>query len=491
MEKGVITNGGRREEILGPLLEGSNGYHSQNKNDLARRVWIESKKLWHTAGPGIFNRISAFSITVSTQAFAGHLGNLELASVAISINVFFGFSFGLMYGMASALETLCGQAYGAKRYHMLGVFLQRSWIVQFVTAIILLPLYFFASPILKLLGQPDDVAELSGLLSLWLIPLHFAYAVSFPLQRFLQSQLKAYVAAWVALFAVTIHIFMSWLLIYKLGVGVIGSVITISISWWIISLGLFCYVVCGGCPETWGGFSVEAFSGLWDYFKLSAASGVMMCLEIWYYRILMLMAGNLNNAKIAVSALAVCMNINSWEMMIPISFFAATGVRVANELGAGNGKAAKFASIVSATTSMVIGLFFCTIIMIFHGKLALLFTSSDVVIQAVDKLTFLLAVTILLNSIQPILSGVAVGSGWQASVAYVNLGCYYVIGLPLGITLGWVFHLGVGGIWSGMIGGTAVQTLILIIITVRCDWDMQAEKASLRMKMLAAPSSKA
>ncbi|KAI3966636.1 hypothetical protein MKW92_030379 [Papaver armeniacum] len=129
------------------------------------------------------------------------------------------------------------------------------------------------------------------------------------------------------------------------------------------------------------------------------------------------------------------MNINSWEMMIPISFFAKL-VRVANELGAGNGKAAKFSNIVSASTSMIIGLFFCTMIMIFHGKLALLFTSSDVVIQ------------------EPILSGVAVGSGWQASVAYINLGCYY-------------------GMWSGMIGGTAVQTLILIIITVRCDWDMQ------------------
>jgi Na+-driven multidrug efflux pump len=27
------------------------------------------------------------------------------------------------------------------------------------------------------------------------------------------------------------------------------------------------------------------------------------------------------------------------------------------------------------------------------------------------------------------------------------------------------------GIWSGMIGGTAVQTLILVYITAKCDWD--------------------
>lgn len=34
-------------------------------------------------------------------------------------------------------------------------------------------------------------------------------------------------------------------------------------------------------------------------------------------------------------------------------------------------------------------------------------------------------------------TGVAVGGGWQAMVAYINLFCYYVIGLPLGFLLGY------------------------------------------------------
>lgn len=28
-------------------------------------------------------------------------------------------------------------------------------------------------------------------------------------------------------------------------------------------------------------------------------------------------------------------------------------------------------------------------------------------------------------------------------MAYVNLACYYVIGLPVGVIMGWVFHMGV------------------------------------------------
>ncbi|PPR84583.1 hypothetical protein GOBAR_AA36129 [Gossypium barbadense] len=473
-------------EDLGPV-EGLKVEQDDQNQSLRRRVWIESSKLWQIVGPAIFSRLASYSMLVITQAFAGHLGDLELAAISIANNVIVGFDFGLLLGMASALETLCGQAFGAKKYYMLGVYMQRSWIVLFLCCILLLPLYLFASPALKLLGQPQDVAELSGIVSMWMIPLHFSFAFQFPLQRFLQSQLKNMVIAWVSLVALLVHIFISWVFVYRLQLGVVGTVVTLNFSWWILVLGLFAYIVCGGCPLTWTGFTIEAFSGLWEFIKLSAASGVMLCLENWYYRILILMTGNLQNAEIAVDALSICMSINGWELMIPLAFFAGIGVRVANELGAGNGKGAKFATIVSVVTSVIIGIFFWLLIMIFHDKFALIFSTSQPVLEAVSKLSLLLAFTILLNSVQPILSGVAVGSGWQSYVAYINLGCYYLIGVPLGFLMGWVFHLGVMGIWAGMIfGGTAVQTAILAFITMRCDWDKEAEKASLHVRKWSA-----
>ncbi|KAK4480140.1 hypothetical protein RD792_013198 [Penstemon davidsonii] len=469
-----MSNNSENEETRVPLLEKKYIEEDEQEQTLGERVWIESKKLWRVVGPAIFSRIASYSMFVITQAFAGHLGDLELAAMSIASNVVLGFDFGLMLGMASALETLCGQAYGAKKYHMLGVYLQRSWIVLSLCCVIMLPIFFYATPILKLLGQPDDVAEMSGTVVLCFIPLHFSFAFQFPLQRFLQSQLKNSVIAWVNLVGLLLHIFMSWVIVYRLHLGVVGTALTLNISWWFIVLGLVFYVFCGGCPLTWAGVSGQAFSGLWEFLKLSASSGVMLCLENWYYRILIVMTGNLKNAKIAVDALSVCMSINGWELMIPLAFFAGTGVRVANELGAGNGKGAKFATIVSVTQSVIIGFIFWLLIMFFHNELALIFTSSKPVLEAVSKLSILLAFTVLLNSVQPILSGVAVGSGWQSYVAYINLGTYYLLGLPLGVLMGWVFNQGVMGIWAGMIfGGTAIQTLALAIITMRCDWEKE------------------
>lgn len=42
-----------------------------------------------------------------------------------------------------------------------------------------------------------------------------------------------------------------------------------------------------------------------------------------------------------------------------------------------------------------------------------------------------------------ICTGVAVGAGWQTHVACVNIACYYLFGIPLGITLAYILHVGV------------------------------------------------
>jgi hypothetical protein len=40
------------------------------------------------------------------------------------------------------------------------------------------------------------------------------------------------------------------------------------------------------------------------------------------------------------------------------------------------------------------------------------------------------------------ISGTAAGCGWQKIGAYVNLGAYYVIGIPTAILLAFVYHIG-------------------------------------------------
>ncbi|KAL3024002.1 hypothetical protein AAZX31_04G095500 [Glycine max] len=452
--------------------------HGSNNHSLFQRSCSESKKLWHIAAPSIFTRLAMFSITVVTQSLAGHLGDLDLAAISIACTVLISITFGFLLGMASALETLCGQAYGAGQQRILGVYLQRSWVVLFLSSILLLPVFIFATPVLKLIGQPVAVAEQAGLVAVWLIPLHLSFPFQFTLQRFLQCQLKTGIIAWVSGVALAVHVLVSWVFVYRMRIGIVGTALSIGFSWWLSVLGMLGYTLFGGCPRSWTGFSVEAFVGLWEFFKLSLASGVMLALENFYYRLLLIVSGYMHNTEIAIDALSVCVTIYGWESMIPLAFLGATGVRVANELGAGNAKGARFATVVSVVTTLFVGFIFWLVIVSFNKNLALIFTSSSSVIQMVNELAMLLAFTVLLNCIQPVLSGVAVGSGRQAVVAYINIGSYYLIGIPLGVLLGWLLPSGIG-MWTGMMSGTVVQTLILAIITMRYDWEKEVQKAQI------------
>ncbi|PKI42642.1 hypothetical protein CRG98_036924 [Punica granatum] len=198
--------------------------------DFFREFSVEAKKLWFLAGPAVFTFICRYSLGAVTQVFVGHVGTLALAAVSIENSVIGGFSFGIMLGMGSALETLCGQAYGAGQLDMLGIYMQRSWIILNATAVILCLLYVFGGQLLRLIGQTEEISQAAGI----------------------------------------------WLLILRLGWGLAGAAVVLNTSWWVIVVAQLIYILSGTCGRAWTGFSWKAFQNLWEFVRLSLASAVML-----------------------------------------------------------------------------------------------------------------------------------------------------------------------------------------------------------------------
>ncbi|KAH9706518.1 protein DETOXIFICATION 25 [Citrus sinensis] len=420
------------------------GFEEQERNDLKQRIWKEMKLTWRIAFPSILSRITSFGQILVTQSFLGHVGEIELASFALVQSIFLRFVNGILLGMSSATETLCGQAFGAGHYHMMGIYLQRSWLVDCVTATIMLPVFIFGTPIMNLLGQQKDIAETGGVISLWLIPFVYNFVFSLTIQMFLQAQLKNMIIGWLSTASFLLHVLMSWIFVSELDLGIAGAMGSLNISAWLNIIGLFVYIFCGWCPDTWKGFTNAAFTDILPVIKLSISSGVMICLELWYNSILVLLAGYMKNATVAISAFSICLNVSAFQLMIFLGFLGASCVRVSNELGRGNAKATKFSIKVILTISACLGVIW-----------------------------------------------VAVGAGMQSTVAFVNLGSYYFVGVPTGVLLAYVANLGVTGLWIGLLGGIVIQTIILSFIIWRTDWDDQVNKASQRLnKWLLKPSEK-
>ncbi|KAI3903379.1 hypothetical protein MKW98_032033 [Papaver atlanticum] len=154
--------------------------------------------------------------------------------------------------------------------------------------------------------------------------------------------------------------------------------------------------------------------------------------------VLIVFAGVLKNAEVKVDAAAICMNIEGWIFMVPHGFIAAVRysfdlsneicVRVSNELGAGNAAAAKFSVWVTVSIALVTQTSFGILIFITRNNFPKLFTDDKIVMKEVAALAMYLCISIFLCAILPVLSGMAIGAGWQANVAYVNSVTYYLIG---------------------------------------------------------------
>ncbi|KAK8363385.1 hypothetical protein V6Z12_A03G159000 [Gossypium hirsutum] len=271
--------------------------------------------------------------------------------------------------------------------------------------------------------------------------------------KFLQAQSKIMVMAVIAGVVLVLHTVLSWLLMLKLGWGLAGAAVVLNMSWIFIVVAQFLYIISGACDRTWTGFSWKAFQHLWGFVRLSLASAVMLC-----------------------------MNILGWTIMVAMGMNAAISVRVSNELGAGHPRTAKFSLLVAVSYSFMIGITIALILIIFRNHYPYLFSNDSQVQEMVIDLTPLLALCITINNVQPVLSGMAVGAGWQTAVAYVNITCYYLFGVPLGLTLGFLLHMGVKGIWCGMLTGTVVQTCVLLGMIYKTNWNKEASMAGERIK---------
>ncbi|KAH6818636.1 hypothetical protein C2S51_002239 [Perilla frutescens var. frutescens] len=430
-------------------------------DDLKGRIVEESKKIWRVAMPSVISRVSSFGTIVVTQSFMGHISELELASYALVQTITVRFVNGVLIGMSSATETLCGQAFGAKQYHMMGIYLQRSWIIDLITLTILLPFFIFGSEIFKVLGEEEGMSKAAGYISVWFIPFVVSLNFSLTVQMYLQAQQKNMIVAWLSALQFAIHLLCSWLFVYAVDWGVAGAMAALCISSWFIVFGEFLYIFGGWCPHTWQGFTLAALKDLWPLLKLSVSSGLMICLELWYYAILVLLAGYVKNAQVAISAFSICLNISAWTLMITLGIMGAACVRVANELGRGDAKAVKFSIKVLMGSSVSIGVLISIVCLVFSNKIGYVFTSQEEVVQSVADLSLLLALTVFL--------GVAVGSGLQTKVAVINLVCFYLIGLPIGAVLGYVAHL-------------QVKTLSLSYMIWRTNWDREVSKTSSRLQ---------
>ncbi|KAL9424954.1 hypothetical protein AB3S75_031976 [Citrus x aurantiifolia] len=443
---------------------------------VTRRAFVqELKKVSFLAAPLAGVTVFQLLLPAVSTMMVGHLGKLSLASITIATSLTNVTGFTPLFGFACALETLCGQAYGAEQYQKIGTY---TYSAMFFCIAICLPisvLWIFMDKILMLLHQNPQISVEARNYAIWLIPALFGYAILRSLCHNLQAQSLILTLFLSSCTTLCLHILLCWVLVFKADFGSTGAALSISMSYWFNVIILALYMRHSpSCTKTRTFISKEILPCMKEFTSFALPSVFMFCLEWWFYEILILLSGLLPNPKLETSVISICFTIQATHYFIPFGIGAAASIRVSNELGAGNPQPARLATRVAVALAVAEAAILSIALFCSRYVLAYAFNSDQDVVKYVSRLAPLLSIAIFMDNMQSVLSGVARGIGWQHIGAYINLGAFYLVGIPVAYVLCFSVHLRTKGLLLGLMSGSTIQAVALAVVTSLTNWQKQA-----------------
>ncbi|WJX28127.1 hypothetical protein P8452_16881 [Trifolium repens] len=446
-----------------------------------KEIIVEAKKQLWLVGPMMMVFLFQ-NLQVITLIFVGHLNQeLLLAGASLGISILNVIGYNIMIGMSNALDTFCGQAYGAQKYHMVGIYTQRAMLVSTLVSVPLSIIWAYIEPILVILHQDKNIAAQVQQFAIYSIPSLSANGLLRCIVKFLQTQNIVFPMVMANGVTTLIHVFLCWALIINFGLGIKGAAIANCVSNWLNVILLVFYIkFSSSCKTTWVGFSRESLHNIPQFLQLAFPSIVMLCLETWTFELMVLLSGILPNPKLQTSALSICINILETIWMIPFGVSVAGSTRISNELGAGRPNAAYLAVLVTLFMGFTCGVLEFALIMSIWKVWVRAFSNVHEVVSYVTSLTPILAIAACLDAFQSTLQAVARGCGWQKLGAFVNLGSFYLAGIPLSIVLAFVVHMKGLGLFVGLVTALVMQVACFLIKTWHTNWEIEANNATTR-----------
>lgn len=441
----------------------------------------EYKMTFRYSLPLIITFVLEHLFSIVCLLVVGHMGKNELAAVSLA-SMTSTISLAIFEGIATALDTLCPQAYGAGNFELVSLHVQRCTMFSLIVYVPCALFWWHSDLVLRYVVSNAEVLELTTLFLRVLITGGPAYIFFENAKRFLQAQGIFEAGTGVLFVSAPINIFLSWFLVWdkKYGVGYIGAPIATVINFWIMSLLLVLYVIFVDGSKCWYGFCKVSLLFLnWQQLSHLAVPGIVM-LESEYlaYEIMTLFALYFGTTELA--AQSAVGSIASVTYMVPFAVSIASSTRIANFIGAQNLYSAKL----SAKTGLLSGLFVaslnCVFLFAFRKQIAGLFTSDpDVTDMIVSLFTPLVSLLQICDGLASVASGILRAQGLQKIGGIINFLAYYAFAMPLAFVLTKTTDLNLYGLWIGIGSGMFLIGVIETYVILTCDWDKILQQAGL------------
>ncbi|XP_047162632.1 protein DETOXIFICATION 49 [Vigna umbellata] len=428
--------------------------------------------------PMILTGLLLYCRSMISMLFLGHLGELALAGGSLAVGFANITGYSILSGLAVGMEPICGQAYGAKKFTLLGLCLQRTVLLLLFTSLPISLLWLYMKHILLLCGQDEDIATQAQFYLLYSIPDLLTQSFLHPLRIYLRTQSITLPLTLCATLSILLHVPINYLLVFHLNLGIKG--VALSGVWTNLNLvvSLILYVVFSGThKKTWGGFSVECFTQWKSLLNLAIPSCISVCLEWWWYEIMILLCGLLVNPRATVASMGILIQTTSLLYIFPSSISFSVSTRVGNKLGAQKPSKARLSATVGLTCSFVLGALALVFTIVVRNIWASMFTQDQEIITLTSLVLPIIGLCELGNCPQTTGCGVLRGTARPKVGANINLGCFYLVGMPVAVWLGFFAGFDFQGLWLGLLAAQGSCAVTMLVVLSRTDWDFEALRA--------------
>ncbi|KAK8643214.1 hypothetical protein V6N13_012520 [Hibiscus sabdariffa] len=429
--------------------------------------------------PLVLSGLIFYSKSLISMFFLGHLGKIELAGGSLAMGFANITGYSVMKGLATGMEPICGQAFGAKKWTILSQTFKQTLCLLLLGSIPIILLWLNMEPILLSIGQDKTLTSVANVFLAYSIPELLAQALLSPLRIFLRAQSLNLPFTLSATLAMVLHIPINYFLVINLDLGVKGVALASACNTLTINIALLVYLFyTERAIKPWDGQMVTKCYRDWhSLMSLMIPSVVSVCLEWWWYEIMVVVCGLINNAETNVAAMGILIQTTSLLYVFPHSLSASLSMRIGQELGAEEPAQAKKTTIIGFIIAMVGGLLafaFTIVVKDIWGKL---YTTEPQVLALTSIVLPILGFCELGNCPQTAACGILIGSARPYLGARINFCSFYLVGLPVAGFAAFKFKMGFLGLWFGLAAAQVVCTCMMICTLVFTDWEQQAKRA--------------
>ncbi|XP_077233508.1 protein DETOXIFICATION 48-like [Tasmannia lanceolata] len=438
----------------------------------------EIRALGKISGPTALTGLLLYSRAMISMLFLGYLGELELAGGSLSIGFANITGYSVISGLAMGMEPICGQAFGAKQWKLLGLTLQRTVLLLLSTSIPISFLWLNMKRILSWCGQDEQISSMAHVFIIFSIPDLFFLSLLHPIRIYLRTQNITLPVTYCSAISVVLHIPLNFLLVVHYKMGIAG--VALAMVWTNLNLFLCLLIfilLSGVYKDSWVSPSMECLRGWSSLLSLAVPTCVSVCLEWWWYEFMIILCGLLVNPKVTIASMGILIQTTSLVYVFPSALSLGVSTRVGNELGAKRPVKARIAMIVSIGCALALGLvamLFTTLMRHHWGRF---FTNDTEILELTAVALPIVGLCELGNCPQTTGCGVLRGSARPSIGANINLGSFYLVGMPVAILLGFVVGMGFAGLWLGLLAAQATCAVLMLYVLVTTDWVVQVERA--------------